>query len=40
VELHDGVLTMDSQPGQGTTVSFTLPVVQSLPGKASHYAAE
>jgi two-component system cell cycle sensor histidine kinase PleC len=40
VELHDGVLTMDSQPGQGTTVSFTLPVVQSQPGKASHYAAE
>jgi len=40
VELHDGVLTLDSQPGQGTTVSFTLPVVQSLPGKASHYAAE
>jgi len=40
IELHDGVLTMDSQPGQGTTVSFTLPVVQSLPGKASHYAAE
>ncbi len=40
VELHDGVLTMDSQPGQGTTVSFTLPVVHPLPGKASHYAAE
>ncbi|MEY4251080.1 MAG: hypothetical protein RJA87_2713 [Pseudomonadota bacterium] len=40
VELHDGVLTMDSQPGQGTTVSFTLPVVQSQAGKASHYAAE
>ena len=40
VELHDGALTMDSQPGQGTTVSFTLPVVQPLPGKASHYAAE
>ncbi len=40
VELHDGVLTLDSQPGQGTTVSFTLPVVQSMPGKASHYAAE
>jgi len=40
VELHDGVLTLDSQPGQGTTVSFTLPVVQPLPGKASHYAAE
>jgi two-component system, cell cycle sensor histidine kinase PleC len=39
VELHDGTLTMDSQPGQGTTVSFTLPVVYPQPGKASHYAA-
>ena len=26
VELHDGVLTIESQPGLGTTVSFTLPV--------------
>ena len=39
VELHDGTLTMDSQPGQGTTVSFTLPVVYPQAGKASHYAA-
>lgn len=39
VELHDGTLTMDSQPGQGTTVSFTLPLVYPQAGKASHFAA-
>ncbi len=26
IELHDGVLEMDSAPGEGTTVSFTLPL--------------
>ena len=25
VELHGGTLTLDSEPGRGTTVSFTLP---------------
>lgn len=39
VELHDGTLTMDSQPGQGTTVSFTLPLVYPQADKASHFAA-
>ncbi len=28
VELHDGALDMRSEPGEGTTVSFTLPVRQ------------
>ncbi|MBX3479614.1 MAG: PAS domain-containing protein [Caulobacter sp.] len=28
VELHDGALEMDSAPGEGTTVSFTLPIRQ------------
>ena len=26
VEMHEGVLDMESQPGEGTTVSFTLPL--------------
>ncbi len=29
VELHDGFLDMRSEPGEGTTVSFTLPVRQA-----------
>jgi two-component system cell cycle sensor histidine kinase PleC len=29
VELHDGALDMRSEPGEGTTVSFTLPVRQT-----------
>jgi len=29
VEMHDGVLEMESQPGEGTTVSFTLPLHHS-----------
>lgn len=29
ITLHDGVLEMHSTPGEGTTVSFTLPVRQS-----------
>jgi two-component system cell cycle sensor histidine kinase PleC len=29
ITMHDGVLEMHSMPGEGTTVSFTLPVRQS-----------
>ena len=29
VEMHGGVLEMQSEPGQGTTVSFTLPIQQA-----------
>ena len=39
VELHDGVLLMDSQPGQGTTVSFTLPVSASQATRMGNFAA-
>ena len=37
VEMHEGALDMASEPGQGTTVSFTLPVVRGQ--KAAAYAA-
>jgi len=30
VELHGGVLDIQSSPGQGTTVSFSIPIRQSL----------
>ncbi len=29
VELHHGVLEMQSEPGVGTTVAFTLPIEQA-----------
>jgi len=32
VEMHGGTLDMDSEPGVGTMVSFTLPYRQSAPG--------
>jgi two-component system, cell cycle sensor histidine kinase PleC len=41
VELHQGVLEMHSEPGVGTTVSFTLPITSSeseMPGTASRAA--
>ncbi len=28
IEMHSGSMTMDSEPGIGTTVSFTLPLIQ------------
>ena len=39
VEMHDGVLELASEPGQGTTVSFTLPVLHIQSSKAGAYAA-
>ncbi len=40
VEMHGGVLEMQSEPGQGTTVSFTLPLRQAeVAGQASSAAA-
>ncbi|MFC3079870.1 ATP-binding protein [Phenylobacterium terrae] len=38
VEMHSGVLDIQSSPGEGTKVSFTLPVVQSVPAAATHEA--
>jgi two-component system cell cycle sensor histidine kinase PleC len=39
VEMHEGVLEMSSQPGQGTTVSFTLPIRHAGVSAAGAYAA-
>ena len=33
VELHEGVLGIESEPGVGTTVSFTLPLRPAAPAK-------
>ena len=38
VEMHDGALEMVSTPGDGTTVSFTLPISQSSPMQVRDYA--
>jgi two-component system, cell cycle sensor histidine kinase PleC len=35
IELHDGALDLSSEPGEGTTVSFTLPVRQGVPAARS-----
>jgi two-component system, cell cycle sensor histidine kinase PleC len=40
VEMHDGALDMASEPGQGTTVSFTLPIHHVQAGAAGAFAAE
>ena len=39
ISMHDGVLDMDSTPGEGTTVSFALPIRQSEHGIARNFAA-
>jgi len=39
VEMHSGELEMASEPGQGTTVSFTLPVRHVQAGAAGAFAA-
>jgi len=39
VEMHGGVLDIRSAPGEGTTVSFTLPVVQSVPAPVARAEA-
>ncbi len=41
VEMHGGALDIESEPGQGTTVSFTLPVRQAavLPASTGNIAA-
>jgi len=40
VEMHSGVLQIESEPGQGTLVSVLLPVRQSRPSSdAAHFAA-
>ena len=41
VEMHGGLLTLESAPGQGTVVSFSLPIRQSaLPARATDQAPE
>lgn len=39
ISMHEGVLDMTSTPGEGTTVSFALPVRQSEHGIARDFAA-
>ena len=34
VEMHEGVLSIASEPGAGTTVSFTLPLSPSTPQRS------
>lgn len=39
ISMHDGALEMTSTPGEGTTVSFALPIRQSEHGIARDFAA-
>jgi two-component system cell cycle sensor histidine kinase PleC len=39
VEMHDGRLDMTSKPGEGTTVSFTIPIRRPAVSVAGNYAA-
>ena len=39
IEMHDGALEMTSTPGEGTTVSFMLPVRQSQISQTRDFAA-
>ncbi|HJV40993.1 ATP-binding protein [Caulobacter sp.] len=39
ISMHDGVLEMASTPGEGTTVSFALPIRQSEHGLARDFVA-
>ena len=39
IELHGGVLEMDSEPGRGTTVSFTIPIRRPGQGDEARRAA-
>ena len=39
VEMHNGGLHIESAPGKGTTVSFTLPLQQTEGARPTSYAA-
>ena len=39
IELHDGQMVIDSEPGQGTTVSFDIPIRRPATGIDQQVAA-
>jgi two-component system cell cycle sensor histidine kinase PleC len=39
VEMHEGALEIESQPGKGTTVSFLLPLHHLAAGERGAFAA-